>query len=640
MSVSRLLPSGGANDFNVAITGSYVSVTFDKEYSAGAYTMTTALGDSTYDIYAINASGTVVGYTKTPSLTTSGGFIKLVILGGSNSDLLSFAYKTTYTSASDSDEIATGPVFESCSPSALPDVDNTTTITGRNFASDITVTFSGTGYTTTAAKAVVRNSPTSLTVTRPDNFPVSVGTYTITLTNPSATSPTGSNSHIGTNVVNGGTNPSWTTGTTLPTFTRNEAYSTTLIASDDGADVDYSITSGTLPSGLSLNGETGVISGTPTTATNVTITVRATDNGGNSADRTFTLPNAVPVWTTAAGAITAPVKNFTYSFTVVATDDSGTSPTYSLVSGAFPSGLSLASNGVISGTATVTGTFNFTIRATDANGGTADRAFSQVITQTGATIELYGAAGGSNVAGQGTATGGGGAKLVAQFVVSPGASYTYFIGAVGGSTTGRNGTGGGGQTALLSGSGADINSTTPIFVAGGGGGANGNDTFGECTGTRFNGGSGGSSIVYSGTRAGGSGGSPWAAGFGSGSAGGSSGGGGGGGSGDGSAGGGGGGYGVSAGSGYGGGNGGSGGGGGGGAGGSGGSCYRGDPGGGGGGGFIGGNGGTPGSTSAQGGTSYASNSADVVSHTPGFNTGNGYVIINGTTYTSTGNITF
>ena len=33
MSVSRLLPGGGANDFNLNIGGSFTSVSFDKEYS-------------------------------------------------------------------------------------------------------------------------------------------------------------------------------------------------------------------------------------------------------------------------------------------------------------------------------------------------------------------------------------------------------------------------------------------------------------------------------------------------------------------------------------------------------------------------------------------------------------------------------
>jgi hypothetical protein len=64
------------------------------------------------------------------------------------------------------------------------------------------------------------------------------------------------------------------------------------------------------------------------------------------------------------------------SFTVAATD----ATSYSIVSGALPGGGSLnASTGAITGTesgSTGTTTYNFTIRATDAQAQTADRAFS------------------------------------------------------------------------------------------------------------------------------------------------------------------------------------------------------------------------------------------------------------------------
>jgi hypothetical protein len=643
MSVSKLLPAGGANDFNVSVAGPYTSVTFTKEYSAGAYTIASSLADTTYDIYAINASGTVIGYTNTPSLTTSGGFNKLVILGQTQNNLLSFSYKTTYTATSDSDEVATGPVFESCTPTTLPSVDNTTTVTGRNFASNVTVEFSATGYTATAAKAVVRNSATSLTVTRPDTFPASIASYTMTFLNPGTTAPTGSNAHIATNAVNAGTGPSWVTTSPLPEFTKSVAYSQTLSTTDDAAGVTFSIVSGSLPTGITLNGTTGVISGTPTSFLNTSITVRALDAGGNYADRILVLNNVAPTWTTAAGALTPPVKNLSYTLTVAATDDSGNAPSYSVSAGALPTGITInSSSGVISGTTTQSGSFSFTLRATDVNGNYTDRAFTFNITQVGAQIDIGGARGGNSTNPVGTVTNGGaGSRIVGGYVATPGQVIYYLAGTSGGNCPQgtRGGAGGGGQSAVWTGS-SDITAGTMIYTAGGGGGTSGGDTWSECSGNPFGGGSGGASLIYSGSRSGGSGGGPYAGGFGSGSAGGSSGGSGGTGSGDGSAGGGGGGYGVSGGSGGGAGYaGGSGAGGGGGAGGSGGTCYRGSPGGGGGGGFQGGNGGTPGSTSAGGGVSYAYDSARVTTNTPGGNYAEGYVIINGTTYTGSGSVT-
>jgi hypothetical protein len=62
------------------------------------------------------------------------------------------------------------------------------------------------------------------------------------------------------------------TTTTLSNGTVGAAYSATLAATGD-TPITWSIDSGTLPGGLSLNGTTGVISGIPTTAGTATFTV-------------------------------------------------------------------------------------------------------------------------------------------------------------------------------------------------------------------------------------------------------------------------------------------------------------------------------------------------------------------------------
>ena len=86
-----------------------------------------------------------------------------------------------------------------------------------------------------------------------------------------------------------------------------------------------------------------------------------------------------PAWTTAAGSLGSFSGGDTISVTVAATN----ATSFSKTSGTFPGGLSLnTSSGVISGTETGTTsdtTFSFTIRATDAQGQTADRAFSITI---------------------------------------------------------------------------------------------------------------------------------------------------------------------------------------------------------------------------------------------------------------------
>ena len=102
---------------------------------------------------------------------------------------------------------------------------------------------------------------------------------------------------------------------------------------------------------------------------------------GRSATALLTVSDA-PTWSTAAGSLGSVAGGSAVSFTVVATSDSAI--TYSVVSGSLPGGTSLnSSTGEISGTesgATAETTYNFTIRATDAEAQTADRAFSITVT--------------------------------------------------------------------------------------------------------------------------------------------------------------------------------------------------------------------------------------------------------------------
>ena len=94
-----------------------------------------------------------------------------------------------------------------------------------------------------------------------------------------------------------------------------------------------------------------------------------------------------PSWTTTAGQIGGTIyRNGSVSTSVAATDpDSGATISYSVYSGALPTGLALTtSTGAITGTAPNVGsdtTYNFTLRVTDNAGNTADRAFSMIILQ-------------------------------------------------------------------------------------------------------------------------------------------------------------------------------------------------------------------------------------------------------------------
>ena len=110
--------------------------------------------------------------------------------------------------------------------------------------------------------------------------------------------------------------------------------------------------------------------------------IRVENNDGNavrSGTAILTVSDA-PGWTTAAGSLGSNASGSSISYTVAATN----ATSFAKTSGTFPGGVSLnSSTGVISGTesgATSETTYSFTIRATDAQGQTADRAFSITVT--------------------------------------------------------------------------------------------------------------------------------------------------------------------------------------------------------------------------------------------------------------------
>ena len=110
--------------------------------------------------------------------------------------------------------------------------------------------------------------------------------------------------------------------------------------------------------------------------------VRVENNDGNavrSSSALLTVSDA-PAWTTAAGSLGSNAAGSSVSYTVAATN----ATSFSVASGSLPGGVSLnTSTGAITGTesgATSETTYSFTIRATDAQGQTADRAFSITIT--------------------------------------------------------------------------------------------------------------------------------------------------------------------------------------------------------------------------------------------------------------------
>jgi len=205
-------------------------------------------------------------------------------------------------------------------------------------------------------------SATTITATSPSG----TGTVDVVVTNSSAsaTSATDRFTYVPTLTL---------LSSTLPAATAETAYSQTLTASGGTAPYTYAVTGGALPAGLTLN-IGGVISGTPTAAGSFSFTVTVTDSSGSKVTAAYTLAVNAPTLAVSPATLPAATSGTAYSQTLIASGGTGTY-TYSITAGALPAGVALSGAGVISGTPTTSGSFNFTVTAKDGDGFTGSKAY-------------------------------------------------------------------------------------------------------------------------------------------------------------------------------------------------------------------------------------------------------------------------
>jgi hypothetical protein len=256
-------------------------------------------------------------------------------------------------------------------------------------------TFTGTVGTAFSNTIVATNSPTSYAYTGVLPAGLSFNTTTGAITGTPTAAASSTISVTATNA--GGTSSAATITfniTTLPvpvltgnltlTAAANSSFTYSLNATN--SPTSYTITSGSLPPGMSLNNPSfGTLGFLPNTVGTYTFTMTATNAGGTSAPATFTITitTAPPIVTTASPTGTTGTA---FTYTISATN----SPTsYAVASGTLPTGLSLnTTTGVISGTPTVSGSYSVTVTATNAGGTSAPVTLSFTI--TGPEINLQG----------------------------------------------------------------------------------------------------------------------------------------------------------------------------------------------------------------------------------------------------------
>jgi hypothetical protein len=190
------------------------------------------------------------------------------------------------------DLVASTPVFTSITPSNALSGDGTGNysfdIVGTGFES-ATVKFIGADATEYTADTTTTNTTVSITaVIAKSSLPASNEPFDIKILNSNGLSFTSEDE------LTIDAQPVWVTASgTLGTFDDSDSISVTVAATDpESGSISYSLESGTLPSGISLNSSTGVISGTaPAIASTTTysFTIRASDSSSNTADRSFTI---------------------------------------------------------------------------------------------------------------------------------------------------------------------------------------------------------------------------------------------------------------------------------------------------------------------------------------------------------------
>ena len=209
------------------------------------------------------------------------------------------------------------PTITSITPSSFNGAAGTQIeINGTNFQSGAVVAFIGTNSSINNAAVVVRNSSILLTATTPA-LSVANEPYAVRVTNPggqSATLPT---------ALDAGSTPTWTTAAgnlgTIYDVERGIKTFTVVATDADSQSLTYSLSSGTLPTNMTINSN-GTITGTPSAVgsdTTFSFVIAASD-GVNSGTRSFSITVAAPVsvtfttvgsnsWTAPAGLTQAKV---------------------------------------------------------------------------------------------------------------------------------------------------------------------------------------------------------------------------------------------------------------------------------------------------------------------------------------------
>jgi FtsP/CotA-like multicopper oxidase with cupredoxin domain len=337
----------------------YGPVTFAATGGVGAYTWSLASGSLPAGL-TLSAAGVLSG---TPTATGTFNFTIRV----------TDSWTPVAASATKAFTLTVSAAFSITTASPLP---------AGTVGTSYSRSFAATGGTTPYSWSISAGSiPPGLRLSSGGTLsgtPTAAGTYTFTIRVTDRSTPAKVATKVFSLTISVAT-LSITTASPLPNGVVGSEYTRSLAASGGTTPRTWAVISGALPAGVTL-GTNGTFAGTPTTAGIYNFTVRVTDSSvpALTATKAFSLTIAARVAISTASPLPNGTRAVGYSVTFAATG--GNTPyRWSLSAGTLPTGLTLSTGGVLSGTPTVSGTYNFTVRVTDSTtgtAGTATKAFS------------------------------------------------------------------------------------------------------------------------------------------------------------------------------------------------------------------------------------------------------------------------
>ena len=416
-SVSPVLPAGlSMSSTTGAVTGTTAATVSAMSFTVTVTDTNNATATNTFSL-KVNAAVTATQAVALTSLTQNHAATSFTpVTGGAGTTPLSYGVSPTLP-AGLSMSSSTGAI--SGTPTATSAATGyTVTVTDANSATAtntfmLTVNSAVTATKSIGSVALTQNKATTSPIpvtggggTGPLSYGVSpslptglsmntstgaiTGTPAVTLATTFTVTVTDANSATASNTFMLTVNSAVTATVSLGSVTLAQGKATTSPVPVTGgggtAPLSYGV-SPSLPAVLSMSSASGAITGTPSAAgAAAAYTVTVTNSLGATASANFSLAVASALTLTATASSTTQLGQF-YRQTNVA--GGGTAPyTYSVSAGSVPPGTTLnTSTGVVFGTPTTAGSFNYTITVTDSTTPTAQTA-TQPVSGTIAPVTL------------------------------------------------------------------------------------------------------------------------------------------------------------------------------------------------------------------------------------------------------------